>query len=259
MDHRSAAAACSWGSDSATLRPQIRFCPEIRTFGRRPMKPIREVWLLLCLVFATGAVHAQGVGSSGNITGTVSDPSGAGIPKATILVVESDKGIQHTTETDTRGEYRLVGLPPATYDVTAKISGFQTAVQKGVILTVGTTLVVDFRLKPASVLEVVEVHSEPPVVETQRGGQADTVNEKFIEELPVGRRDYLTYTALMPGVSDSTRLAGNLEFRVKQTPQSGLSFYGSNGRGNSVTVDGGEANDDSGGVRLTLSQEAVQE
>ncbi len=223
------------------------------------MKPIKGAWLLLCLVFATGVVHAQGVGASGDFTGTVTDPSGAGIPKATILVVESDKGIQHTTETDTRGEYRLVGLPPATYDVTAKISGFQTAVQKGVILTVGTTVVVDFRLKPASVLEVVEVHSEPPVVETQRGGQADTVNEKFIEELPVGRRDYLTYTALMPGVSDSTRLAGNLEFRVKQTPQSGLSFYGSNGRGNSVTVDGGEANDDSGGVRLTLSQEAVQE
>src|SRR4029077_12987245 len=49
------------------------------------------------------------------------------------------------------------------------------------------------------------------------------------------------------------------DYRVKQTPQSGLSFYGSNGRGNSVTVDGGEANDDSGGVRLTLSQDAVQE
>src|SRR2546423_5458907 len=85
------------------------------------------------------------------------------------------------------------------------------------------------------------------------------VNEKFIRELRVGRRDYLTYTALMPGVSDSTRLAGNLEFRVKQTPQSGLSFYGSNGRGNSITVDGGEANDDAGGVRLNISQDAVQE
>src|ERR1700674_21526 len=63
----------------------------------------------------------------------------------------------------------------------------------------------------------------------------------------------------MPGVSDSTHLADDQDFRVKQTPQSGLSFYGSNGRGNSVTVDGGEANDDSGGVRLTLSQDAVQE
>ena len=46
---------------------------------------------------------------------------------------------------------------------------------------------------------------------------------------------------------------------MKQTPQSGLSFYGSNGRGNSVTIDGGEANDDAGGVRTTMSQEAVQE
>ena len=46
---------------------------------------------------------------------------------------------------------------------------------------------------------------------------------------------------------------------MKQTPQSGLSFYGSNGRGNSVTVDGGEANDDAGGVRLNMGQDAVQE
>jgi len=223
------------------------------------MKPIREVWLLLCLVFATGAVHAQGVGSSGNITGTVSDPSGAGIPKATILAVETDKGIQHTTETDTSGDYRLVGLPPTTYDVTVKIAHFQTEIQKGVILTVGATVVVDFRLKLASGSEVVEVTTEPPAVETKLSHQADTINQQYIKELPIDRRDYLTFTLLMPGVSDSTRLAGNLEFRVKQTPQSGLSFYGSNGRGNSVTVDGGEANDDSGGVRLTLSQEAVQE
>jgi len=64
---------------------------------------------------------------------------------------------------------------------------------------------------------------------------------------------------LAPGVSDATRLAGDQDFRVKQTPQSGLSFYGSNGRGNSITVDGGETSGDSGGVRLTVSQDAVQE
>src|SRR5208283_5428863 len=64
---------------------------------------------------------------------------------------------------------------------------------------------------------------------------------------------------LAPGVSDSTRLAGDQDFRVKQTPQSGLSFYGSNGRGNSITVDGGETSGDSGGVRLTVSQDDVQE
>ena len=78
------------------------------------MKPIKGAWLLLCLVFATGVVRAQGVGASGDITGTISDPSGARIAKATILAVEIDKGIQHATETDTSGEYRLAGVPPAT-------------------------------------------------------------------------------------------------------------------------------------------------
>jgi hypothetical protein len=64
---------------------------------------------------------------------------------------------------------------------------------------------------------------------------------------------------LMPGVSNSNTIADNADFRVKQTPQSGLSFYGSNGRGNNITVDGGEANDDAGGVRLNVNQDAVEE
>ena len=59
-----------------------------------------------------------------------------------------------------------------------------------------------------------------------------------------------------PGVSNSNVIASNADYRVQQTPQSGLSLNGSNGRGNSVTVDGGESNDDSGGVRLNVSQDA---
>ena len=216
-------------------------------------------WVLVCVLVAAGSASAQGVGASGDITGTVNDPSGRGIPKATILAVETDKGIQHTTETDTSGEYRLVGLPPATYDVTVKISGFQTAVQKSVILTVGATVVADFQLKLAPALEMIEVNAEPSVVETQRGSQSNTITQQYITDLPIDRRDYVTLTLLMPGVADSTRLASDQDYRVKQTPQSGLSFYGSNGRGNSITVDGGEANEDAGGVRLTVSQDAVQE
>jgi hypothetical protein len=63
----------------------------------------------------------------------------------------------------------------------------------------------------------------------------------------------------LPGVSDSTRLADDQDFKVKQTPTSGLSFYGSNGRGNSITVDGGDSGNDAGGVRMTVSQDAVLE
>jgi hypothetical protein len=204
-------------------------------------------------------VRAQGVGTTGAIRGTVSDPTGASIAKATIVAEEPAKGIRRTAISDDGGAYEITGLPPSTYQLTVKISGFQTELQKDVVVSIGQIVVVDFRMKLSSGNEVVEVNTEPPMVETERGHLADTVSEQYITDLPIDRRDYLTFTLLMPGVSDSTRLAGDQDFRVKQTPQSGLSFYGSNGRGNSVTVDGGEANDDSGGVRLTLSQEAVQE
>jgi hypothetical protein len=161
--------------------------------------------------------------------------------------------------TDEHGFYRLSGLAPAGYKVSVEHAGFQTEVFPTVDLTVGQTFVLDFHLKLAGLSGQVEVTSELPVVETERGSQANTLTQEDIAQLPIDRRDYLTFTLLAPGVSNSTRLASDQDFRVKQTPQSGLSFYGSNGRGNSVTVDGGEANDDSGGVRLTLSQDAVQE
>ncbi len=224
------------------------------------MKPLRSMLaVFLCVLGTSVLAHAQGVGASGGITGTVTDPSGAVVPNATVTATEAEKGLKRTSLSDNRGEYQFTALPPASYDVSAQISGFQTAVYKGVIVNVGQTVVLDFHLKVSQTSEQVEVTTEPPVVETEKSHQADTINEQYIRDLPINRRDYLTFALLAPGVNDSTRLSADQDFRVKQTPQSGLSFYGSNGRGNSVTVDGGEANDDSGGVRLTLSQDAVQE
>jgi len=211
------------------------------------------------MALATSLAHAQGVGSSGSIRGTVTDPAGGVMPRATIVAEDAEKGVRYTSTTDENGQYDFVGLPQGTYRVTAKISGFQTEILKHVAVSVGQTVVLDISMKISSGAEVIEVNAEPPVVETVRGHQADIVTGKFIEGLPIDIRNAVTITLLMPGVSDSTRLAGNLEFRVKQTLQSGLSFYGSNGRGNSVTVDGGEANDDSGGARLNLSQDAVDQ
>jgi hypothetical protein len=217
------------------------------------------ILLAACLFPGSHATAAQGVGASADLTGTVSDPTGRYVPNAKVTATDAAKGLQRSVMTDEQGNYRLSGLAPATYKVSVEHNGFQTEVATSVVLNVGDTLVLDFHLKLSGMSSQVEVTSELPVVETERSHQADTINEQYITDLPIDRRDYLTFTLLMPGVTDSTRLAENQDFRVKQTPQSGLSFYGSNGRGNSVTVDGGEANDDSGGVRLNLSQEAVQE
>src|SRR5580704_9430425 len=222
-------------------------------------KLISLLGIFVFLLVGTRAARAQGVGASGNITGTVTDPSGGVVASATVVAEEPSRGLRFTEVSDTNGQYRFTGLPPASYTVTARSSGFQTQVLKGVIVNVGITTIADVHLAVATAATQVEVNAEPPVVETERGSQANTLNEQYIEDLPIDRRDYLTFTLLLPGVSDSTRLADDQDFRVKQTPQSGLSFYGSNGRGNSITVDGGEAQDDAGGVRPTVGQDAVQE
>ena len=216
------------------------------------------VAVLMCLL-ANPSSHAQGVGASGSVRGTVSDTTGAVITKASIEALDVNRGATYTAISDASGQYQFTALPPSTYSLTAKISGFQTQTQTGLVVTLGQVAIVDFRLQVATSATQVTVTAEPPVVETERGSQADTVTQRYIEDLPIDRRDYLTFTLLLPGVSDSTRLADDQDFRVKQTPQSGLSFYGSNGRGNSITVDGGEAQDDAGGVRPTISQDAVQE
>ena len=188
-------------------------------------------------LLAVGPVaSAQGVGASADVTGTVTDPSGADVPNAKVTVIDTTKGTQRSAVTDEHGFYRLAGLAPAIYKLSAEHAGFQTEVVPSLTLTVGQTIVFDFHLKLAGLSGQVEVTSELPVVETERGSQANTLVEQYIADLPISRRDYLTFTLLVPGVSNSSTLADNADFRPKQTPQSGLSFYGSNGRGNSVTM-----------------------
>jgi Carboxypeptidase regulatory-like domain/TonB dependent receptor len=229
---------------------------------RYPASNFFQIKLLACLLvvlFASVAALGQGVGTSGEITGTVTDSSGGLLLKANVNVVDTGTGLKRMVTTNDSGQFRVTGLSPSTYDVSAEMAGFATGIRKGVTVAVGQTVISDFKLNPSKVATVVEVTGQPPVVETERGSQADTITQQYIADLPVDRRDYLTFTLLAPGVSDSTRLAGDQDFRVKQTPQTGLSFYGSNGRGNSITVDGGETSGDSGGVRLTVGQDTVQE
>lgn len=203
--------------------------------------------------------HGQGVGFSGDINGTVTDPSGAVIPNVSVTVIDPETGLQRVAISDVSGHYEFTALPPATYNLTARMTGFATEISRGISVPIGQTVVADLRLQVSTVAANVVVTEESPAIETERGSQADTVPEQAITDLPIDRRDYLTFSLLMPGVSNSNVIASNADYRVQQTPQSGLSLYGSNGRGNSLTVDGGEANDDAGGVRLTVSQDAVQE
>ncbi len=226
------------------------------------MKSTNRLACVFFCLLAVGAAFGQGVGTSGGISGTVVDPTGASLEKATVLAVEISKGIQHSAVTNHDGQYRFSGLPPATYSVTAEGPGFAPEVQKTVVVTLGETVTVDFRLTLAGVsnqVDVIEIPTNSPIVDTQLSSQSNTLGQAYIADLPIDRRDYLTFTLLMPGVSESNVIADGRDLREKQVPQSGLSFYGSNGRGNDVTVDGGTFNGYSGFVIANVSQDAVQE
>ncbi len=217
--------------------------------------------LMIVAALLTGCIplFAQSNISSGEIKGMVTDPSNAIVKGVTVTATNTNTRISRSATTDERGEYRILLLSPGAYDLKAETAGFAAQEAHGVQVTVGQTATMDFRLQVGLAVETVTVTTETPLIETEKVQQSDTISETYIRSLPIDRRDYLTFSLLAPGVVDSNALADNSDFRVKQTPQSGLSFYGSNGRGNSVTVDGAEANDSAGGVRATLSQEAVQE
>ncbi len=212
------------------------------------------LFVLLLAAFA----HAQST-STATLSGVVTDPADAAVGAAGVTATNSATGLARKASTGPDGVYRIDLLPPGEYDIRAEHSGFNVTVQKGVSLTVGAAATVDLKLQIASGATTVEIVADAPPVETTRTQQSNVIEQRAIADLPIDRRDYLSFALLAPGVSDSKAHADSNTYRVKQTPDSGLSFYGSNGRGNTINVDGGESNDGGGGVRATIGQEAVRE
>ena len=192
------------------------------------------------------------------MSGGITDASGAVIPNATVSAKAAATSQVREAQSNQTGEFRLVLLPPGIYELTVQKDGFAQG-RRQVELTVGQAFTADFQLSVGVATQQVDITAEAGMIEPERTQQANTIRQEAVTNLPINRRDYLTFALLAPGVSDSQALADSNSFRVKQTPDSGLSFYGSNGRGNSINVDGGESNDGGGGVRPTVTQEAVQE
>src|SRR6185295_14634224 len=136
-------------------------------------------------------------------------------------------------------------------------AGFAIYTRRPVPIVVGETTSINAVLQPASVEQEVLVQEVAPQIEIGKTQQSDTITEKQIDNLPINERNFLNFSLLTPGVTDSRAL---VSFTLPQAPTSGLSFLGQSGRSNNVTIDGVDNNDDAvAAVRSTVSQEAVQE
>src|SRR5207237_2535872 len=89
--------------------------------------------------------------TTGTISGTVTDQSGAAVPGATVTLKNTDTGVSRTTLSQENGKYEALSLPAGSYEISASLSGFQTVVHKGIGLAVGQNAVVDFALQVGQV------------------------------------------------------------------------------------------------------------
>lgn len=176
---------------------------------------VNTALFLAAFVLLPGILPGQST-TTAVLSGTIVDASGAVVPGAKAIATNPETNLTRESSSDDRGEYRFRLLPPGTYEVRIEKSGFAVPTRK-IAVTVGQDAVLDFPLDVGAATQLVEVNSEVPAIEVERTQQSNTINQQDVRNLPISRRDYLSFTLLAPGVNDSRALADSTSFRVKQT------------------------------------------
>jgi outer membrane receptor protein involved in Fe transport len=189
-----------------------------------------------------------------NVSGTVLDPQNLAVKGAHLALKNLATGAERTTTSDANGRYEIIGVPPGTYSMTVQTDGFAMLTNSSLTLTLGATGEYNPQLQLKTSTQTISVEAAPELVDTAKTDVSTTINQLQINDLPINGRNYINFTLLN---SQSARDAAP---PIGAAPTSGLNFGGQRARSNEVSIDGADAVDKSvGGVRATVSQEAVQE
>lgn len=215
-----------------------------------------------------GALSTMAVAQdvTGSIVGTVRDPTGFGVPAATVVVTNTDRNaVMRNAVTDANGNYTAPLLPVGHYSVAIAGRGFKKSIKKDIELNVNDTLTVNFNLEVGDVQQEVTVEANPVQVQLQDSAAQGLISGQQIRELALNARNYEQLVSLMPGVVFTG--TGNQIYIGVSNPLSGTSnqvtFAINGGRTsqNSWTVDGADNVDR--GANLTLlnypSVDAIEE
>jgi Carboxypeptidase regulatory-like domain len=204
-------------------------------------------------------IFAQADVANSTVKGNVTDQFDAAVSGATVTVINAERGILRSVETNSEGAYYLPLIQPGIYDLRIEATGFLTQVLQKVSLTVGQVLVIDIKLQVGQIKEAVSARAAPTLIETARTQQSDTIERGQIANLPNLSRNFTAYVFTLSSVAD-TEAARVQQTRVVALRTSGFSVGGSSGRSNYISIDGGENDSGTGSLRVrNLSVEAVQE
>jgi hypothetical protein len=191
------------------------------------------------LVLLTGCIllTAQNVVLTGALSGRVTDPSGAVVPRASVVVSNLQTSVKQSVETNRAGLYRFPVLTPGSYSVAASLKGFRDA-QGLVQVLVGNTTSLDIRLQVGTAGEAVKVSGTAPLLRPAESSASTVLDRSFIEDLPLNGRRYTDFTVLTP----NTSYDGDTGLVSVAGQQGGEdSGYANGNGGNAFTVDGSNA------------------
>jgi Carboxypeptidase regulatory-like domain/TonB-dependent Receptor Plug Domain/TonB dependent receptor len=189
----------------------------------------------LLFLFAIISFQARAQVSTGTITGTVTDTTGASVSGAKILVQEINTNFETRTETNSDGLFRVQSLLPGTYNVSFEAAGFKQLMQKGLQLKVGDVLPVNASLELGQVSEQVTVNSQSTLLETETSSTNTVTEGETLYKMPLYQRYVLNTLNLSPGVTmNGYAYGGSL---------SGFNMAGQRSTGTTVFEDGVFGND----------------
>jgi hypothetical protein len=156
------------------------------------------IWALVLCVPSAGAQV------SANLSGTVTDQSGAAVSGAAVIVRDLDTGLSRSTVTNQTGRYQVFALPVREYEVRVKKDGFTEGVRTGIHLVVGQDAVADLSLRVGAVSEEVKVTGDAAVVSVTTQDVSGLVGEQQVKDLPLNGRSYDLLLTLNPGIVNFT-------------------------------------------------------
>ena len=210
----------------------------------------RFLGMLLLVVFVT-ALSAQA--PTGEIAGTVYDPSGGVVPNASIKVKNAATAFERVLLSNHNGQYSVPSLAAGTYEMRVEAPGFHGYSVKAVVATGGITTV-DPHLQVGEQKDTVTVETINPQLEVEGHTIDQVISRQQIQQLPLNGRSFLQLAFLSPGVAISANYQGDYNRAMD------VSILGGDPDRTRIAVDGARVNDSvDGGTQQNFSQEIVQE
>src|SRR5690348_14417975 len=161
--------------------------------------------LLVAMLQVWQVVPATGQSiTSGDVTGTITDPSGAVIPNATVTLKSTESGATQTRSTNPQGYYRFALVSPGAYNLSVDVPGFQST-QKQVTVAVGQANIVNLQLAVGQASQTVEVSAGGEVVQAENAEVSTTMSPLQVAAVPNPGNDLSYIVQTSPGAVMNTQ------------------------------------------------------